>query len=184
MIRRLRWCALLVLAASPLAAQAPPRTLSLEEALRLATPASEVLGLARSAVVRARGQQYQARSELFPQISGSASYSRLIKSQFSSLRTTDTTTNTAPTHCDKFVSDPTQPIGARVDSLEKSVECFTALNPFGSLGSLPFGRETPTTSACRCRRPSSAVDGCPARSRPRAPAAGARTSAWMRAKPS
>jgi outer membrane protein len=124
------------------AAQSPvaPRPLSLEEALGLARPASEVVGLARSAVNRARGEQLRARSELFPQLTGSASYSRLIKSQFSGLASADTNGTSDPTSCDRFLADPSQPIAARIDSLEKSLECVTAVDPFGNLGSLPFGR--------------------------------------------
>ena len=60
-----------------LAAQAPSRPLSLEEAIRLATPASEAVGIARAGVDRARGPQAQARSEQFPQLTGSASYTKL-----------------------------------------------------------------------------------------------------------
>ncbi|HEU5218958.1 MAG TPA: TolC family protein [Gemmatimonadales bacterium] len=128
--------------AAPASAQRPvaPRPLTLEEALQLARPGSEAVGLARSAVQRARGQQLQARSELLPQLTGSASYSRLLKSQFSSLAKTDSTSPSSPTRCDKFLADPSLPIGARVDSLEKSLECVSSLNPFGNLGSLPFGR--------------------------------------------
>lgn len=127
--------------AAPAAGQTgEPRPLTLEEALQLARPASEVVGLARSAVNRSRGEQLRARSELFPQLTGSASYSRLIKSQFSSLAKTDTTVSASPTSCNKFLADPALPIGARVDSLEKSLQCVSALNPFGNLGSLPFGR--------------------------------------------
>lgn len=120
---------------------ASERTLSLEEALQLAAPASEALGLARSAIVRARGEQIRARSELLPQLSGSASYSRLIKSQFSGLARSDSgTSGSSSNQCERFNADPSLPIGARVDSLEKSLECLSGANPFGSLGSLPFGR--------------------------------------------
>ena len=125
---------------APAQGQAAPRALSLEEALRLARPASEVVGLAQSVVNRARGEQLRARSELFPQLTGSVSYSRLIKSQFSGLASTDSSASDSPTSCERFLADPSQPIGARVDSLEKSLECVSALNPFGDLGSLPFGR--------------------------------------------
>jgi outer membrane protein len=128
-----------VSAASAQSAPAP-RPLTLEEALQLARTGSEVVGLARSAVNRAHGEQLRARSELFPQLTGSASYSRLIKSQFSSLAETDTSGTSAPTTCERFLADPTQPIGARVDSLEKALECVSSANPFGNLGSLPFGR--------------------------------------------
>ena len=133
---------LLLMAAYPLAAQspAPVRRLALEEALQLARPASEPIGLARAAVTRARGEQYQARSELFPQLSGSASYSRLIKSQFEGFATEDNGGPARPTSCARFFPDPSLPIAARVDSLEKSLECVASLDPFGDLGSLPFGR--------------------------------------------
>lgn len=132
---------LLAAIAAPAASQSPARALSLEEALNLARPASEPIGLARAALTRARGEQYRARSELFPQLTGSASYSRLIKSQFEGLAATDSSTGPAPpTSCSRFFPDPSLPIGARVDSLEKSLECVSALDPFGDLGSLPFGR--------------------------------------------
>lgn len=127
-------------APAPGQAQGGPRVLTLEEALQIARPGSEVVGLARSAVNRAHGEQLKARSELFPQLTGSASYSRLIKSQFSSLAKTDTSASATPTSCNKFLADPSLPIGARVDSLEKSLACVSSINPFGNLGSLPFGR--------------------------------------------
>lgn len=74
--------ALLLLIAVGAEAQTPvtARPLSLEEALGMARPASELVGLARSAVNRARGEQLRARSELFPQLTGTASYSRDRKS--------------------------------------------------------------------------------------------------------
>jgi outer membrane protein TolC len=135
---------LLLLGVVPLAGQSPApfaRRLSLEEALQLARPASEPVGLARAAVARARGEQYRARSELFPQLTGSASYSRLIKSQFEGFATDDNGSGPAqPTSCARFFPDPSLPIAARVDSLEKSLECVASLDPFGDLGSLPFGR--------------------------------------------
>lgn len=134
---------LVLFATGPLAAQspAPPRRLTLEEALLLARPASEPIGLARAAVTRARGGWYQARSELFPQLTGSASYSRLIKSQFEGFARNDSSSGPSrPTSCARFFPDPSLPIAARVDSLEKSLECVASLDPFGDLGSLPFGR--------------------------------------------
>lgn len=144
MLRRaLLGAALLLGSPAGVAAQtpSPPRPLSLEDALQLALPASEVVGLARAAVTRARGEQLRARSEFLPQLSGSASYSRLLKSQYSGFATTDSSAGPArPNSCDRFFSDPQRPIAERVDSLERSLECVSAVNPFGSLGSLPFGR--------------------------------------------
>lgn len=130
-----------VIPAAPAQGRPSQRALTLEDALQLARPASEAIGLARAAVTRANGEQFRARSELFPQLTGSASYSRLLKSQYSGLATTDSSSGPArPNSCDRFFSDPTRPISERVDSLERSLECVSAVNPFGSLGSLPFGR--------------------------------------------
>jgi outer membrane protein TolC len=139
----------LSLLATPLAGQAPalaapgspPRVLSLDEALRLALPASEAVGLARQAVARARGEERRARSEFFPQLSASASYTRTLKSQFSRSGSTAPVDTTVKSNCSRFTADPTQPAGTRLDSLETSVECLSRLNPFAAFGSLPFGQK-------------------------------------------
>jgi len=148
-VRPRAWALVLALAATlaPAApAQSPgaPRRLSLEEALGLALPASEAVGLARVAVQRARGQERQARSELFPQLTGSASYNRLLKSQYEGFASGggDDSGNPdpAPSSCEVFTPIPGDPITARLDSLERAVRCASRANPFGNLGSLPFGR--------------------------------------------
>ena len=65
-----RWAALLaVTAATPVVAQQPaPQpaaavSLSLEDAFRVAERESEAVRVAEAGVLRARGQQYQARSQ-------------------------------------------------------------------------------------------------------------------------
>ena len=62
-----------------------PQPLSLDEAVRTAESQSETIRIARAGVRRAEGQQYQARSQRLPQLSGSASYVRTLASQFSSV---------------------------------------------------------------------------------------------------
>ncbi len=146
MIRRLWTALLLALVAVPTQAQTPEsaRPLSLEEALALAHPASEAVALARVAVERSRGQLMQARSALFPQITGSASYTRQIKSQFDNVlssSTPDTSTVTAPASCDAFTPDPNTPLDQRLAALEQAVECTTTVNPFAGFSRLPFGRK-------------------------------------------
>ncbi len=130
-------------------AQTPaPRRLSLEEALTLARPASEAVGLARIGVERARGQILQARSELLPQLAGSFAYTRQLKSQFDNVFGSAPDTSTAPpapSSCDAFAGDPTKPIGQRLDDLEKAVRCTTTVNPFASFSRLPFGRKNTYT---------------------------------------
>ncbi len=125
-------------AASPLAAQNAPRALSLEEALELGARTSEAVGIARAGIDRARGQQRQARSELFPQLSGVASYTRTLRSQFSAFG--DSTGGPPPEECRTFTADPSLPLEERIDSLESALECSANANPFAAFADLPFGQ--------------------------------------------
>ena len=77
-------------AAAPVTSAAPgagafARPLSLDEAIRLAARESEQLQIARAGITRANGQQLQARSLSMPQLNGSLSYARTLRSQFSAL---------------------------------------------------------------------------------------------------
>ena len=72
--------------ATPVAAADSARALSLEDAMRVALDRSETVRIASEATRRARGQQVQARSAFFPQLNGTASYQRLLKSQFQALQ--------------------------------------------------------------------------------------------------
>ncbi|MEO8295173.1 MAG: TolC family protein, partial [Gemmatimonadota bacterium] len=114
--------------------------LSLGDALNRAEHASEAIGIARAGIQRARGQQAQARSGYFPQINGSATYTRTIRSQFSSLQSGTDTTTPAP-GCRPFSPDPGLPVGERVDSLESALQCLSNADPFTAFRNLPFGRE-------------------------------------------
>ena len=58
------------------------RQLSLDQALSIAEEQSEQISMARAAVLRAEGQQMQARSEMYPQIGASLAYSRALASEF------------------------------------------------------------------------------------------------------
>jgi outer membrane protein len=76
---------------SPAAAQEPQPAasgtiiLSLEDALRIALGQSETVWVAEAGVMRALGNERIARSGYFPQISGTASYTRTLRSQFQDL---------------------------------------------------------------------------------------------------
>ena len=59
-------------------------TLSLDDALRMAQAQSPTIDVARSGVVRASGTERQARSQFFPQLNASITYTKTLKSQFSS----------------------------------------------------------------------------------------------------
>jgi outer membrane protein TolC len=132
--------ALFVLLSPAAHAQAPgTRSLSLQEALSTGQAASERTGIARAGVDRARGQLKQARSEFFPQLNGTASYTRTLASQFSRAVEADTSSAPAP-ECRRFTADPTLPITERLDSLESALECASLQNPFAAFKDLPFGR--------------------------------------------
>jgi outer membrane protein len=76
---------LALLSVVPVTLHAQPRTLSLEEALALATGSSETIGLARAGVQRAQGGQYQARSALLPQVNTSLNYQKQLQNQFQAI---------------------------------------------------------------------------------------------------
>jgi outer membrane protein len=69
-------------ASAPQPPPAPARVLTLEDALALAEAGNEQVVIAEAGVARARGGEARARSERLPQLSGSASYDRTIKSEF------------------------------------------------------------------------------------------------------
>jgi outer membrane protein TolC len=139
MRRRFAIVALLALAAAPLSAQ-QARTLSLDEALTIGARTSESVGIARAGVDRARGQQRQARSEYFPQLTGSASYTRTIRSQFSVFADDSASNEPPPPECRRFVPNPAAPVGERLDSLESALDCLSGSDPFAAFADLPFGQ--------------------------------------------
>jgi outer membrane protein TolC len=150
-MRRLGWLiAAGVIAATPLAAQQAgstpaPLRLSLAAALARVDSASEAIGIARAGVAGAGGRTRQAASGWWPQLSGSASYTRTLQSQFSSLQDDDSEPTVgppvvAPVDCGRYRPNPSLPIGERLDSLERGLDCTA--NGGGGLdfASLPFGQ--------------------------------------------
>lgn len=81
----LRSIAFALLAAAMPAAAQQSQSLSLAEAIRIAHRESEAVHIAQIGADRALGQFLQARSQRLPQITASASYQRLIQSQFKSI---------------------------------------------------------------------------------------------------
>jgi len=80
--------------ATSVAAQQPApqavHQLSLDSAVVMAEPASEVVGIAKAGVSRAQGAQSQSQAVFWPQISGNASYTRTLQSQFEGAFGSDT----------------------------------------------------------------------------------------------
>ena len=118
--------------------------LALEDAVRMGESQSEAVRIARAGVQRSEGQQMQARSQFLPQIYGSGSYTRTLKSQyqgFGGSSTPDTTTSTAPPGpCDQYIKDQTASVNERLAGLDLAARCESGSNPFASLKSLPFGQ--------------------------------------------
>ena len=88
--RVLRFAGLLLALAAPATASAQgaaaaPERLSLSDAMRLAEQRSKTLRIAEAGLSRARGQRYQARSQLLPQLNGTAAYQRTLESQFQAI---------------------------------------------------------------------------------------------------
>ena len=104
------------------------RRLSLAEALRMAESQSEAVQVARAAYTRAQGQQYQARSQYFPQLSAVGSYSRALRSQFQGLDLAgpvDTTTVATQSLCAPNIpSNATQ--AERNAALAQAISCPAA----------------------------------------------------------
>jgi outer membrane protein len=142
---------LLSIMSSPAIAQTPASqpaapasmTLSLDDAVRMAESQSEPVRIARAGVQRADGQKIQARSQYFPQLYGSAGYTRTLKSQYSGFASS-TDTVTAPTSppgpCDDYLLGDGASVADRVAGLETASRCMSGLNPFAAFSSLPFGQ--------------------------------------------
>ncbi len=120
--------------ATPLSAQGG-RSLTLDEALRIASAQSEAVRIAQAGVLRAQGLQVQARSQYLPQISGTATYTRTLKSQFEALRSSaptppptvppvpphDTTTYYTP--CTRYLAGGSATETEKIQGLERFAAC-------------------------------------------------------------
>ncbi|MFN8582272.1 MAG: TolC family protein [Gemmatimonadaceae bacterium] len=123
------------------------RALSLDEALRLATGQSEAVKIAEAGVLRAQGQALQARSQYLPQLSGAATYTRTLKSQFEALRTSPPTpppsvppapahdTTTYYTPCSRYLAGSS---GTEVDRI-RGLELYAACASSGA-GGIDFSK--------------------------------------------
>lgn len=112
--------------------------MSLDEALNLAQSRSEDIAIAQAGVMRADGQQVKARSGYLPQISGSLSYTRTLKSVFQNFGTSDTVGG--PPSCSAFHPNPSLPVDQRVALLEQALGCAPSSgNLFSDFSSVGFG---------------------------------------------
>jgi outer membrane protein TolC len=139
------------LAALPLGAQ--QRTadtvyaLSLADALLAAELQSEDVRIAQAGVLRARGDQYRARSQYLPQINASAQYTRTLRTVFEQAagppppeKTFTPPEPIDPDGCASYLAPAGATPDQRIFGLEQSIRCNSGFDPFAAFSNLPFGR--------------------------------------------
>ena len=107
------------------------QALSLEEALRLATHRSETIRIAEAGLRRARGQQMEARSALYPQVTGTLGYTRTLASQFEALA--DGPPDMRPI-CQPFTAPGSGPVtDERLRNIENALQIASDCRPTGGI---------------------------------------------------
>lgn len=141
------WVALALGAAAAHAQRADSvRPLSLDQALAIAQGQSEDIRIAEAGVSRAQGQQLKARSQYLPQISGSLSYTRTLKSVFQDVFAGSDSSGggSGPPACSSFHPDPASPLADQVRVLEEALGCAPESGLgglFSDFSSVGFGSE-------------------------------------------
>ena len=122
--------------ALPLAAQQPtntsapaPRALTLTAAYQLAEQRNQAVQIARAGVDRAHGQEWQARSQYFPQLNAQLLYTKTLATQFSALAGTP---DTRPL-CRVFTPVTGAATTSRLDSLETALGNSTNCRAAGGI---------------------------------------------------
>src|SRR5688572_22388618 len=117
------------------------RVITLDDALMLAGPKSELVTIAEAGVTRAESEQRRVHSEWLPQVSALASYDRALASEFSGLF------DSFGPSCTPLTIDTQAPLTNRVAEIERALrDCPPAGNVFGGASenadgeALPFGR--------------------------------------------
>jgi outer membrane protein TolC len=113
----------------------PPGPLTLEQVLDLAEARSETVALARLAVQRTEPERARASSGKYPQLSASASYDRLLASEFAGLFDNLDTGQSCPA----FALNQAASLEARVNEIARALDC-------GAVGGSVFGGGSSTDS--------------------------------------
>ena len=124
MTNQLKTLAALTILATPLAAQTRTTIrISLDDALRMAVSNSEGIAVARAGLTRATGNRMVSRSAGLPQLTGTASYTKTLKSQFDVFATAPAPDPTAPKSvCAPQIPDNATP-AQRQAALDAAVTC-------------------------------------------------------------
>ena len=105
--------------------------LSLEDALKITQAQRQSIEIARAGVVRAEGQRLQTRSQYFPQLNGTAAYTKTLESQFSNFASStsstprDTTTPKTQALCAPTLAANATP-EQRAAALAQAASCQSA----------------------------------------------------------
>ena len=105
--------------------------LSLEDALKITQAQRQSIEVARAGVVRAEGQRLQTRSQYFPQLNGTAAYTKTLESQFSNFASSsastprDTTTPKTQALCAPTLAANATP-EQRAAALAQAASCQSA----------------------------------------------------------
>ena len=112
------------------------REVSLAEAIRIAVGRSEAVEIAKAGIVRARGQVMQARAAFFPQLSGTAGYTRTLQTQFSAFNkggTRDTSASALTALCTPRLDSMSTP-AQRQAAFNAAQSCPSSSLNFSSVG--------------------------------------------------
>jgi outer membrane protein TolC len=116
--------------AAPRAAVGAAVRLSLDEAIRIAQAQSQPVDIARAGVTRATGQRVQARSQYFPQLNGTAGYTKVLQSQFSGFASSPARDSTPVTPTTQSLCTPFVPSNAtaeaRAAALAQATSCASS----------------------------------------------------------
>jgi outer membrane protein len=127
---RYRLLATLILAAVPAAAQTRATvTISLDDALRMAESKSEGIAIARAGLNRATGNRMVSRSAGLPQLSGTAGYTKTLKSQFDIFASTPAPDPNAP----KALCTPEIPANATAAQRQAAIDAATTCSSGGGI---------------------------------------------------
>ena len=110
--------------------------LSLEDAIQVGQAQRQSIEVARAGVVRADGQRLQVRSQYFPQLNGTAAYTKTLQSQFSGFASSttstpvDTTTSRPQSLCAPNIPANATP-DQRLAALSQAVSCASSSSSSG-----------------------------------------------------
>jgi outer membrane protein TolC len=119
----------LLLVVAPLGAQGTTVRISLDDALRIAESKSENIAVARAGLSRATGNRMISRSAGLPQLTGTAGYTKTLKSQFDIFASSPAPDPNAP----KSLCTPEIPANATAAERQAALDAATTCSSGGGI---------------------------------------------------